>query len=477
PQHPVALAPGDTFRVGDVTITLQRAGVGPTTSSVARPTPDVPLELRLTEETARSARHGEPFVHARVHVAPAQADAAREILFDALRTSDVLAEDGPGRFQLLFPALTSERGFGVLQRLVGALGGHGIASRTGIAAYPVDGITAAQLSARARELTAMTSRDRSPMDHVRRLVASVARGDLTVLITGETGVGKELIAEMIHRASPRAQQPFVKVNCAAIAEPLLESELFGHARGAFTGADAARLGLIETAGGGTIFLDEIGEMGLRVQASLLRVIEERIVRRIGESEGRAVDVRIVCATNRTLAEEVEGGRFRRDLYYRIGGVTVDVPPLRDRPDEVECIARAFAALASGRTQQTVPVFTDEAIQALRTHRWPGNVRELRNTIERAVLLVGDGPIRPAELGLAPSAPPSVSDLSGEATMPPIRRSARVLSSELAELERHRIVEALEEFGGNQTRAARALGLSRTTLVARLEAYGLRRPRK
>jgi DNA-binding NtrC family response regulator len=187
-------------------------------------------------------------------------------------------------------------------------------------------------------------------------------------------------------------------------------------------------------------------------------------------------VRIVCSTNRSLLDEVDAGRFRRDLYYRIGGVTVEVPPLRERTDEIECIARAFAALATARTRRAAPVVSDEAIEALRACAWPGNIRELRNTIERAVLLAGDGPIRPVELGMPRAR--KLAEGSNPGT-PPLRPSQdpQALSRELAELEKRRILEALDHFGGNQTRAARALGMSRTTLVARLDAYALRRPRK
>ncbi len=506
PNVPILIGRGESIVIGEVTMLIQQEGA--TAPPVAGPVNDEPLELRLAEETARAARHGAPFVHARVHVPAGQADAARELLFDALRSSDVMSEDGPGNFQLLLPAITGERGRPVIQRLVGTLDRYGIAARAGVACYPHDGVTAAQLSAHAREAVITPGRERGPMEETMRLAASVADSELTVLVTGETGVGKELIAEMIHRISPRGQGPFMRINCAAIAEPLLESELFGHVKGSFTGADSTRVGLFETGASGTVFLDEIGEMSLRIQASLLRVLEERSVRRVGESEGRAIDVRIICATNRSLADEVAAGRFRRDLYYRISGVTVGIPPLRDRPQAIEAIARAFAALASARTRRAPPVFTDEAIEALRSSAWPGNIRELRNAIERAVLLAGNGPIRPAELGLEPEGRTSpmseirTSGYDGRPTLPSLRptptsgitvppsiaggeqttyvrepRDARALSSEVAELERMRIIEALDRFGGNQTRAARALGLSRTTLVARMEAYSLRRPRK
>jgi DNA-binding NtrC family response regulator len=473
PRVPVAIAPGDMIAVGDITLILQQEGVAVAEVAAVQ---ELPLELRLVEETARSARNGEPFVHARVHVEPGQADTARDLLIDALRATDVLVEESPGRFQLLLPAVDHDRARPVVQRLVATLSSQGIAARTGVAAYPHDGVTAAQLSARARELVGASRRDRTLMDEVRRLVGSVATGELTVLVTGETGSGKELIAEMIHRISPRKTRPFLRLNCAAIAEQLLESELFGHARGAFTGADSARAGLFEAAAGGTVLLDEIGEMGLRLQASLLRVLEERVIRRVGESETRPVDVRIVCATNRSLLDEVDAGRFRRDLYYRIGGVTVEVPPLRERTDEIECIARGFAALATARTRRSAPVVSDEAIEALRACAWPGNIRELRNAIERAVLLAGDGPIRPAELGMPRAR--KVTEGSDPGTVP-LRPSQdpQALSREVAELEKRRILEALDHFGGNQTRAARALKMSRTTLVARLDAYALRRPRK
>ncbi|MCE9571847.1 MAG: sigma 54-interacting transcriptional regulator [Deltaproteobacteria bacterium] len=472
PGTPVAVAIGEPIRMGDAVAIVQRVGAA-APRAAAPIVQELPLELRLVEETARSARHGAPFVHARVHVAASGADLARDAMADALRGSDLIAEDLPGQFQLLLPATDGVHGRVVIDRLVATLAQHGVAARVGVVAYPFDGINAAQLSARARALVEATAGARTAMDEVRRMVATVASGDLSVLITGETGVGKELFAEMVHRLSARAHRPFLRLNCASISETLLESELFGHARGAFTGADSARVGLIEAADGGTLFLDEIGEMALRLQATLLRAIEEKAVRRVGESELRPVDVRIVGATNRSLRDEVLAQRFRQDLYYRISGVTLALPPLRERVDEIAGIARAFAALATARTRRAVPEITEEALRTIRAHAWPGNVRELRNTIERAVLLAGDGAIRAGDLGLGlatgtlgPSEPVRVPASADGA-----------LSSEIAELERRRIVDMLEQCGGNQTRAARALGLSRNTLLARLSTYGLRRPRK
>jgi DNA-binding NtrC family response regulator len=239
-----------------------------------------------------------------------------------------------------------------------------------------------------------------------------------------------------------------------------------------------RTGLLESAQGGTVFLDEIGEMSLRLQATLLRVLEERVVRRVGESETRPIDVRIVCATNRLLLSEAEAGRFRQDLYYRLTGVTIEIPPLRDRRDMLEPLARAFAALASAKARRPQPAFSPDALAALHRHNWPGNIRELRNVIERAVLLAGAGVIAPNHLGLGRESRPTMQ--MAPVTEPIVARRDSVpnnLSSELADLERARIIETLEQCGGNQTRAARLLGISRTTLVARMEAYALRRPRK
>jgi transcriptional regulator with GAF, ATPase, and Fis domain len=273
----------------------------------------------------------------------------------------------------------------------------------------------------------------------------------------------------------------VRFNCSALVETLVESELFGHEKGAFTGAQTAHDGLLETANGGTVCLDEVGELPLAVQAKLLRVLEERVVRRVGGTTGRKIDVRFVCATNRDLLDEVNAGRFRRDLYYRINGVRIVIPPMRERTEEIVPLARAFAARA--RPGVSV-VFGEDTVRALMSHDWPGNVRELRNTIERAVLMSSGGAVRPSHLVLEASTPPPLrqsyptvpSERVSYETMPGQRPSAS-LANEVAELERKRIVEMLEHFGGNQTHAARALGMSRSTLIARMEEYSLRRPRK
>jgi DNA-binding NtrC family response regulator len=312
------------------------------------------------------------------------------------------------------------------------------------------------------------------MQRLHQLVEKVAPTRLSVLILGETGSGKEVVADAVHRLSPRAARPLVRLNCAAIPRTLLESELFGHERGAFTGAQNARAGLFEAAHGGTVFLDEIGELPLDVQVTLLRVLEDRKVQRLGGRETRDVDVRFVCATNRDLRAEVERGAFRSDLYYRINGVTLVVPPLRERASEIAPLARRFAERAAAEAGIRTPAIEAAAMRALETWRWPGNVRELRNVIERAVALATGSPIAlehlPSELAGAPPAASSASAPRPAGATPDLR-------GEIDDLERRRILDALDQCAGNQTRAAALLGMPLRTFVKRLDAYGIARPRK
>jgi len=308
------------------------------------------------------------------------------------------------------------------------------------------------------------------MARLHRLADRVARGQINVLVLGETGAGKEVLAERIHRASPRAGAPFLRLSCAAFTEALLESELFGHERGAFTGAVGAKPGLLETAHGGTVFLDEVGELPPAIQAKLLRVIETRTVLRVGGLAARAIDVRFIAATNRDLEAEAARGAFRADLRFRLDGVTLVVPPLRERVGEIAKLARQFAAEAGLRIDGApVPVVDDDAIALLEGYAWPGNIRELRNMMERAVLLSRDGHIGVAELPVSKLADTSAADQTPNEIAELRRR--------IEQLERKRILDALDACGGNQTRAAKLLGMARRTLVSRLGRYAVPRPRK
>ncbi|MBL8742907.1 MAG: sigma-54-dependent Fis family transcriptional regulator [Myxococcales bacterium] len=327
-----------------------------------------------------------------------------------------------------------------------------------------------------------------------------ALAHISVLVLGETGVGKEVLAQSIHKLSQRRDAPFLALNCAALTESLLESELFGNERGAFTGAVTARPGLFESAQGGTVFLDELGELPMVIQVKLLRVLEERRVTRVGGRSPISVDVRFIAATNRNLEESIERGTFREDLYYRLAGITLTIPPLRERASEIVPLALRFLRSASGKMGRSEPQLSADARVAMLRYSWPGNVRELRNVIERALVLAAGDVIElshlPAKLrqeSAGPSSrPPQASSPDLEVAPPSSRDSYsslspasgmfdsgdnRSLRGEVVDLERKRIIEALERCGGNQTAAAEMLGMSRRTLVSRLSTYDLPRPRK
>jgi two-component system response regulator AtoC len=294
------------------------------------------------------------------------------------------------------------------------------------------------------------------MLEVYKLVARVAPTTATVLVVGESGTGKELVARAIHTHSLRAQAPFVAVNCTALTESLLESELFGHAKGAFTGAVAAKRGLFEEAHSGTLFLDEIADIGPKMQAQLLRAIQEGEIRRVGGSEPIKVDARIVAATNRDLEAEVRAGHFREDLFFRIHVVTLKLPPLRDRQSDIALLVEHFIAKYATREGHSHAGIAPEAMTALSRYSWPGNVRELENAIERALTLAEGGVILPSDL------PPEV--IGSAATRPQNLYDDRPT---LAELERRYIDLILQETGGNKKRAAEVLGIDRRTLYRSL----------
>jgi two-component system response regulator AtoC len=329
-----------------------------------------------------------------------------------------------------------------------------------------------------------TAAKASQLAALEQSAARIAIGKLAVLIVGETGVGKERFAERIHEMSPRRAQSFVRINCTAISEPLLEAELFGN--------DATgKPGMLEASDGGTAFLSDIDQLPPTLQQKLLRVVEDAAVRRIGSARARAIDVRFIASTSKDLAAEVEAGRFRRDLYFRLAGATFSLPPLRERKDEVIPLAEQFVASAAGPLGRSF-VMAEEARQWLGTHHWPGNIRELRNACERAVLLATGTMIElhhltvgfPTAADDASKRPPGQRFRSSPTIPPPpgmMTPSAGDMPAQVratvAELEKQRILEALDRCAGNQTRAAEMLGISRRTLINRLDEYGIARPRK
>jgi DNA-binding NtrC family response regulator len=292
----------------------------------------------------------------------------------------------------------------------------------------------------------------------------VAPSDSSVLVLGETGAGKGVLAAWLHAAGPRAKEPFVDLNCAGFSKELLESELFGHEKGAFTGAVAAKPGLMEVAHKGTLFLDEVGDMDLEVQPKLLKAVEERRFRRLGEVRDRRVDVRLIAATQRDLSALVRDGKFRSDLYYRLGAIPLRVPSLRERREDVVPLARRFVEQAAADLKRPGVRLSAEAESALRGYDWPGNVRELRNVLERAVLLSHGGALRPADLRFEAGPAPAAS---GEAD----------LAMSLDDVERAHIERVLAAEGGRVDAAARRLGLSRSSLYARLRRHGIPPPRR
>ena len=340
------------------------------------------------------------------------------------------------------------------------------------------------------------------MKRAYEIALRAAQSQISVLITGETGSGKEVFAETIHQRSNRRGKPFLRLNCAALTESLLESQLFGHERGAFTGANQAKAGLLESTDQGTVFLDEIGEMPLTTQAKLLRVLEERAVLRVGATKPTPIDVRFIWATNRDLRAEAIAGRFRSDLYYRIAGVEFAIPPLRRRPLEIEPLARLFLNRFCEASRVPEPELSEGALAALQRYSWPGNVRELKNVMERAPFVCEGGLLteehipqdafdednglfaleeEPTQVISAPA--PFSATRSSPA--PAVRATPVVPALPLdsarygidSEEERQRVLSALEQCAGNQTRAAKVLGVSRRTLINRLERLNMPRPKK
>ncbi len=301
----------------------------------------------------------------------------------------------------------------------------------------------------------------APMQELRRLVARLAEVRCNVIVQGESGTGKELVARDLHALSPWAEQPFVVIDCGALGDTLLESELFGHEKGAFTGADQRRIGRLESARGGTVFLDEIGNISDAMQTKLLRVVQEQQITRVGGSEPIDIDVRFIVATHRDLEAMVAEGRFRHDLYHRLNVVRIDVPPLRARREDIPLLAQAFVAEMAERFGRPVQGFSPAAMQALLDYHWPGNVRELRNLVERCVALA-EGPVLELPGPLGGGAPAAAADDGAgaiDADQPDLRT-----------LERRYILRTLARFDGNREKTAAALGINKSTLWRRLQQY-------
>ena len=299
----------------------------------------------------------------------------------------------------------------------------------------------------------------APILEIHKLIDQVATSRATVLITGESGTGKELVARLIHEKSPRADKPFVRLHCAALSESLLESELFGHERGSFTGATARRLGRFEEADGGTLFLDEIGEVPMSIQVKLLRFLQQREFERVGSNRTISVDVRIVAATNRDLEAEVTSGRFREDFYYRLNVINIKTPPIRARRADIPLLARHFVARYAHENDKSIREIGPNAMRALEGHQWPGNVRELENIIERAVVLAEADKIELRHL------PPDFGH-SGIGAKDDIH----IPGSSLAQLERYAILHTYESTGGNSAETARILGVSVRKIQYKLKEY-------
>ena len=456
------------IRLGSVMVMVQRRAA--TTAAPRRLRTHEYFESRLEDECDRNR----PFAIA--HVIGEDSAVLRQLAASVLAGDDVIASYAPGELELLLLG-DETRGLVAERTLDTAFEARGIVARIGSASWPRDGRESHVLVARARsraegQVLATGDGDVVVADERMRalyqMVAQVAQAEISVLLQGETGVGKEVFAETIHRRSPRADKPFLKLNCAALQESLLESELFGYEKGAFTGAVQAKPGLLEVAAGGVVFLDEIGELLPNLQAKLLRVLDEKKLTRVGGLQPRPIDVRIVSATNRDLDADVRANTFRRDLLYRLNGFSILIPPLRERVEEILPLAGKFATAIAVRSGRPVPRITDAAIAMLRAYSWPGNVRELRNVIERAMVLATGNTIDTRDL--PEERMRASSDVPAEPQLVAQHES-------IDSVEKQKILAALETCAGNQTHAANLLGISRRTLINKMEKFALPRPRK
>ena len=501
----VPILPGEAVIIGSTVIMVlqNRSPPGP-----RRLWSHAYFEARVDDECARAAKSKASFALARVRfTGPAHWTKVLPILARDLNAPHVFATYGPTDYEILFVDAKEGDVEALMRGVLESCRDGGLTATCGVAWYPKNGRTGDALLASAnallkggggqqpaREITA--SPEVAAMQRVRDMAARAASSPINVLILGECGVGKDVLAQLVHKLSPRATKPFVALNCAGLADTLMDSELFGHERGAFTGAIGAKVGLLESANGGTVFLDEIGDMPLPMQARLLRVIETREVRPIGALKSRPIDVRFISATNKDLEAAVVKGEFRGDLMYRMNGITLVVPPLRERIDEIPTLVETFIAAACRDVGRDCPLAVNaEVMDCLRRYHWPGNIRELKNVIERAVALCDGIEIRiehlplekmrvtrelfvtPREMEADPApAVPTPMTLPAIPTAE-ITKNLPVLTDPLKLAERQRIIDALVNCNGNQTRAALRLNMPRRTFVSKLDYYGIPRPQK
>jgi two-component system, NtrC family, response regulator AtoC len=462
---------------------------------------------RVAQELERARAYHRSLTLVAATLGPADRARIALALARRLRMIDVAGWGGSDQLLVLMPECTADEAFEAAGRLLAILQPVAPAARAGLASWPADGIDVDTLLEAARTsafeappstIASATHAFRTlevgdrrvivadpTMIRLYELIERLARSRLPVLIWGETGTGKELAARAIHEWSSRRAKPLIAINCAAIAETLIESELFGHEKGAFTGALGTKIGLLERAAGGTVFLDEVGELSAGAQAKLLRVLEHKTVTRLGDVHERAIDIRIVAATNRNLEAEVDAGRFRRDLYFRLSGGTIWVPPLRDRKREVAILAQRFLEEACERMECEAKALSDDALRVLSMHDWPGNIRELHNVVEYAVAAV-EGPVvnvRDLEprLGLRlydapqldaePSSEPS-SEAGVDADAEGLAARFRPIDEEIRELEYVRMQAALRATGGHQRRAAELIAMPLRTFQTKAKLYGV-----
>lgn len=479
------------------------------------------FESRLEDLCASAQRFEHGFALMHVVIERDQPDPpAHVILSDVLRDDDIISRYSPGAFELLLHDIHPQEAEHISKQISDTLEKHDIVVRIGVACRPHHGRDPDSLAEHARAQARKRLDDSQPeqkiiledprMHEIYQLIARVAQADIRVLLLGETGTGKEVIAKHVHESSARAKKPYLAINCAALPGDLLESELFGYERGAFTGAVKAKPGLLEAANGGTVFLDELGEMALTTQAKLLRVLEEQKVMRVGGLRARSIDVRFISATNSDIEDAISKGSFRKDLYFRLNGIQIEIPPLRERTQEIVALARYFLSRSCRESNRyPEPMLSREALATLRAYHWPGNIRQLRNVMQRAVLLCAEEAIGiqhlPDKLRVmatsneqqaVQSSMTATMNLSGkyQLTEPRSRamtasdarpsasgagdsRSTERLLNESELSERERIIHALDACAGNQTRAAKMLSISRRTLINRLERYGIPRPQK